>query len=99
MMGWKVTFHPLVKNDLEALGRPEARRILKVIAERLQLGEPDIVGKPLHGALAGFRHLRTGNLRIVYRVDGALVEVFVIAVGLRRDAEVYAASTSRAGKE
>jgi mRNA-degrading endonuclease RelE of RelBE toxin-antitoxin system len=29
------------------------------------------------------------SLRIVYRVDGTKIEVFVIAVGLRRDDEIY----------
>lgn len=96
-MAWKVIFHPAVEGDLKSMGRPEARRVLKVIAERLQHGEPDKSGKLLHGTLAGCRRLRTGKLRVVYRVDGVLVEVFVIAVGVRRDEEVYGAAESRAG--
>jgi mRNA-degrading endonuclease RelE of RelBE toxin-antitoxin system len=34
-------------------------------------------------------------LRIVYRIDGAKIEVFVIAVGLRRDDEIYKIATKR----
>jgi mRNA interferase RelE/StbE len=55
----------------------------------LARGEPDKAGKPLSGALAGYRRLRTGQTRIVYRVDGKRIEVLVIAVGQRRDDDVY----------
>ncbi|MCF5824618.1 type II toxin-antitoxin system RelE family toxin, partial [Pseudomonas syringae] len=69
-MKWSVRFHPDVDQDLKQLGTAEARRILKVIRERIAQGEPDKIGKPLRGALAGFRRIRTGDVRIIYRVNG-----------------------------
>jgi mRNA interferase RelE/StbE len=94
-MAWTLAYHPDVQDDFRKLGRVEARNIQAVIIDRLQNGEPDKAGKPLHGALAGYRRLRTGATRIVYRVDGRKIEVLVIAVGMRRDDEVYEKANRR----
>jgi mRNA interferase RelE/StbE len=96
-MVWKVTLHREVQNDLRALGRVEARNLMAVINGRIVNGEPDKSGKPLHGALAGFRRMRTGDTRIVYRVDKGKIEILIIAVGMRRDDEVYEKAGKRAG--
>ena len=94
-MVWRVIYHPSVAADLVALGRTEARAILQVISKRIENGEPDKSGKPLAGALSGCRRIRTGSTRIVYRVNGEAVEVLIIAVGQRRDAEVYDSAEKR----
>jgi mRNA interferase RelE/StbE len=94
-MVWTVEYHPAVKRDLIGLGRVEVAAILKVIDERIIHGEPDKAGKPLSGQLAECRRMRTGQTRIVYRVNGDRVEVLIIAVGMRRDNEIYDAATSR----
>jgi mRNA interferase RelE/StbE len=78
-----------VTHDLEALGRYEARAVLKAIEQRIRDGEPDKSGKPLSGELAGCRRIRSGDVRIVYRVDAGIVEVLIIAAGPRRNDEVY----------
>lgn len=96
-MAWAVLYHPDVRDDFRKLGRVEARNIQSVIDARLMNGEPDKAGKPLHGALAGYRRLRTGATRIVYRVDKGKVEILVIAVGMRRDDEVYEKADKRVG--
>lgn len=88
-MAWHVIYHPEVQQDLTRLGSAAAKRILDVIEERIRDGEPDKLGKPLRGALAGCRRIRTGNTRIVYRVDGDAIQVLIAAVGARRDDEVY----------
>ncbi len=92
---WLVEYHPAVEQDLRSLGRAEARMILKVIEERIVHGEPDKLGKSLTGALAGCRRIRTGQTRIVYRVDGERISVLIIAVGMRRDNEIYDAASAR----
>ncbi len=94
-MAWTLAYHPEVQDDFRRLGRVEARNIQTVIIERLQNGEPDKTGKPLHGALAGYRRLRTGATRIVYRIGKGKIEVLVIAVGMRRDDEVYEKANRR----
>ena len=94
-MTWEVIYHPDVAVDLEGLGRSEAAGIMRVIDERIRYGEPDKIGKPLHGSLAGFRRLRTGNMRIIYRVDAGKIRVIVIAAGMRRKHEVYLKAEKR----
>ncbi|WP_083245902.1 type II toxin-antitoxin system RelE family toxin [Pseudomonas sp. TCU-HL1] len=93
-MNWSVRFHPEVEQDLKQLGSAEAKRVLKVIRERIAEGEPDKIGKPLRGALAGHRRIRTGDVRIIYRINGTEI-VLVLCVGARRDDEVYDSATKR----
>jgi mRNA interferase RelE/StbE len=95
-VAWAIFYHPEVRDDFRRLGRTEAKAIQKVIDERLARGEPNKIGKSLSGDLAGYRRLRTGQTRIVYRADGKRIEVLVIAVGLRRDDEVYEKAQRRA---
>ena len=85
-----------MKNDLRAVGRVEARNLVAVINARIVNGEPDKSGKPLHGAMAGYRRMRTGATRIVYRVDEGKIEILIVAVGMRRDDEVYEKAEKRA---
>lgn len=94
-MVWKVDYHPEVMDDLTSLGNAEAARILRVIEERIINGEPDKMGKPLRNSLAGCRRIRTGNTRIVYQVDGQAIRVLIIAVGPRRNSEVYSSAEKR----
>ena len=94
-MAWTVIYHPEVMEDLEALGQAKARVALKVIEERIVKGEPDKAGSPLRDQLAGYRRIRTQDIRIVYHVDGKKVEVVIVAVGARRDSEVYTTATKR----
>jgi mRNA interferase RelE/StbE len=90
---WLVHYHPEVEQDLLTLGRTEAKAILKAIEARIINGEPDKSGKLLSGNLAGLRRTRTGQTRIVYRIDGDRIEVLIIAVGMRRDNEIYKAAS------
>jgi mRNA interferase RelE/StbE len=50
-------------------------------------------GKPLRGPLKGYFRHRIGDTRIVYRIEGA--SVTIIAIGARRDSEVYDLATKR----
>jgi len=95
-MSWDVIYHPAVAGDLEALGRAEAARVMGVIDDRIRQGEPDKIGKPLHGSLAGYRRLRTGSIRIVYRVNVDMIQIIVLAIGMRRELEVYLKAEKRA---
>lgn len=93
-MTWTVRFHREVDSDLKLLGHAEAARVIRVIEERFVNGEPDKIGKPLRGLLAGHRRVRTGDVRIIYRIEGDTI-VLVLCVGARRDDEVYEAATNR----
>ena len=93
-MSWRVSYHHEVAYDLESLGAAAASRIMRVIDQRLRLGEPDKTGRPLAGVIAGYRRIRVGDTRIVYRVHVAGRQILIIAVGPRRREEVY----KKAGK-
>jgi mRNA interferase RelE/StbE len=94
-MAWKVIYHHGVRKDLNDLGNSRAQKVLRVIDERIENGEPDKSGKSLSGELAGYRRIRTGDIRIVYRIVNQSIEVFIVAVGNRRDDEVYQIAVSR----
>ena len=94
-MTWRVIYHHEVADDLDELGRYQARAVLKTIETRIRDGEPEKTGKPLTGELAGCRRIRTGEVRIVYRIHAEIVEVLIVAVGKRRDDEVYRTACKR----
>ena len=94
-MTWRVIYHHEVADDLEELGRYQARAALNAIDSRIRVGEPDKIGKPLSGELSGCRRIRTGDVRIVYRVHTEIIEVLIVAVGPRRNNEVYLTARRR----
>lgn len=94
-MTWAVEYLPEVYDDLKALGRAQARRILKVIEARIVHGEPDQSGKPLRKPLTGCRRIRVSDTRIVYRIHKEKVCVLIVAVGMRRDSEAYEKARER----
>lgn len=51
-------------------------------------------GKPLRGPLKGYFRHRIADTRIVYRVENG--SVTIIAIGARRDSEVYDLAAKRA---
>lgn len=75
---YPILLHPEALEDLCRLESREARKVLDAVAERLSV-EPALYGKPLGGALSGLRRVRVGDLRIVYRVSAAQVEILVVA--------------------
>lgn len=93
-MIWTVVYHQEVEEDLLSLGSTMARRIVKAIDAKLTKS-PLEFGAPLSGNLTGLRKLRVGDCRIVYRVFESWVEVYVLAVGPRRDKEIYRTAGSR----
>ena len=81
-MGWTLVY---TASAARAIGKfdPAVRRRLHAALQRL-LEEPDR-GKPLQLSLRGLRCWRTGDYRIVYRIVATRVEVFIVAIGHRRD--------------
>ncbi|NOQ51129.1 MAG: plasmid stabilization protein [Desulfuromonadaceae bacterium] len=94
-MTWQIIYHHEVAADIESLGRYRARAVLKAIETRIRDGEPQKTGKPLSGELAGCRRIRTGDVRIVYCVHTEIIEVLIVAVGPRRNEEVYKTARKR----
>jgi len=94
-MAYVVNFLPEVRKDLDSLGHAKANQVLDVIEERIKNGEPEKAGNPLRSGLANCRRIRTGDMRIVYRVIETNIEVLIVAVGPRRNEEVYKRAEKR----
>ena len=93
-MTWEIIYHKDVDNDLKSVGPAAAKRIMRTINEKLTKA-PDKFGAPLSNNLKDFRKLRIGDFRVVYQVLNKKVIVFVLAVGPRRDKEIYRSASNR----
>ena len=98
-MVWDVKYLPEVHDDLASLNGASVKRVEKVIEKKIINGDPDKLGKPLRKELADCRRYRVGDIRIVYKIFEKEVQVLVIAIGMRRDSEVYDTATTREPRE
>jgi len=92
-MTWEIIYHKDVDNDLKSVGPAAAKRIMRTINEKLTKA-PEKFGAPLSNNLKNFRKLRIGDFRVVYQVLNKKVIVFVLAVGPRRDKEIYRSASN-----
>ena len=82
-MTYQIFYHPdIVKDDLPGIPANMRQRIKKAIEERL-LVEPGQYGEPLKRGLQGYRKLRVGDYRIIYRIDKD--KIIVLKIGNRKD--------------
>lgn len=93
-MTWEIIYHKDVDDDLKSIGPAAARRILLTIDEKLTRA-PEKFGAPLSNNLKNFRKLRLGEIRVVYQIFNKKVIVFVLAVGPRRDKQIYQSASKR----
>jgi mRNA-degrading endonuclease RelE of RelBE toxin-antitoxin system len=75
----------VVSRDIPSLSKSAKTLILKAIEERLMV-DPISFGKPLRYTLKGYRRLRVGRYRIVYKIDEKRRTVIVNAIDHRKDA-------------
>jgi mRNA interferase RelE/StbE len=84
----KIKYHPKVKNkDIPRLSSNISVRIENAIRNRLMIN-PIKYGFFLRGSLKGFRKLRVGDWRIIYRIVDK--EIRIIAIGNRKDVYGFA---------
>jgi mRNA interferase RelE/StbE len=93
-MTWQIFYHKDVDDDLKSVGPAAAKRIMQTINNKL-IKDPEKFGAPLSNNLKNFRKLRIGDFRVVYQVLDKRVTVFVLAIGPRRDKEIYRSASSR----
>ncbi|MBI5156302.1 type II toxin-antitoxin system RelE/ParE family toxin [Candidatus Peregrinibacteria bacterium] len=65
------------RKEFRKLPTHELEIIKRVMEERLTT-HPDVFGKPLRKSLHGFRSLRVGDYRVIYRIEGKVVRVYAI---------------------
>lgn len=75
---FEIHYHyAVVKEDIPRLAPAWKKKIRRAIEEKL-VTRPDTFGKPLRRSLRGYRKLRVGDYRVIYRIDGKRVIIFVI---------------------
>lgn len=73
-----VAYHEkVVTDDIPKLSSPDRRRIKSAIEKKL-ISEPEVFGIPLRKSLKGYRKLRVGDYRIIFKIENAIVKIFVI---------------------
>lgn len=74
----------VVKKHIPCISSSMRATIKRAIEERL-IVDPICFGKPLRYSLKGYRRLRVGDYRIVYRIDSENKAVIIIAIKHRKD--------------
>ena len=84
-MKYKVIYEESVVNeDLPSLNGSSRQRIIKEIGEKLSIA-PDQYGRPLRGRLKGFRRLRVGDYRVIYKIDQKNTVLIVMIIHRKTD--------------
>ncbi|KKR45214.1 MAG: Toxin, RelE family [Parcubacteria group bacterium GW2011_GWA1_40_21] len=77
-VNFDIVYHPdVAKKDIPKLSHFDKNKIKKAIGEKLTVC-PELFGKPLRRSLKGYRKLRVGDHRIIYRIEGREVKIFYI---------------------
>jgi mRNA interferase RelE/StbE len=94
---WVLTYSSEAQKDVASLDGSD-RRIVEASLIKLTT-DPHLRGHALGGNLTGFRSLVVGKkkIRIVFKVINDKVTIFVIAIGHRRNDEVYLQASARLG--
>lgn len=83
-LDWTIEITEDAEKLLSKMGKVEAKRIATFLRERLQKAEhPRALGKPLKGGLRDYWRYRTGDYRIICRIEDDIITVFVVHIGNR----------------
>ncbi|MEK7562912.1 MAG: type II toxin-antitoxin system RelE/ParE family toxin [Patescibacteria group bacterium] len=77
-MSFVLRYHQqVVSEDIPALPKKERTRIQKALSEKMTT-HPEIFGKPLRRSLKGYRRLRVGEYRVVFRIEQETIKILAI---------------------
>ena len=91
---YQIFYDSRVQQDLAGLPKKDCSNIEKTILKKLS-SNPLELGKPLTSRLKGWFRLRIGIYRVVYRVEKEKVIVYILKIGVRRDAKIYKDAVKR----
>lgn len=78
-MNFVVIYHEdVVEYDIPKLSHPIRERIRLAIETKLT-ASPELFGKPLRRSLKGYRKLRVGDYRVIFRIEKYKIKIFMIA--------------------
>ncbi|MBA4336422.1 type II toxin-antitoxin system RelE/ParE family toxin [bacterium] len=77
-MKFAIEYHvDVIQKDIPKLAKRKKEQIKFAIEEKLTK-HPDVFGIPLRMSLKGYRKLRVGDYRIVFRIEKSKVKIFLI---------------------
>jgi mRNA interferase RelE/StbE len=77
-LNFEIFYHfKVVKEDIPLLSSIWRNKIKLAIEEKLIIA-PDFYGKPLRKSLKGYRKLRVGDYRVVFRIEVNMVNILAI---------------------
>lgn len=76
---WTAVYHSDVFNDLQAMAKIDAAKVLKIIESSL-IPDPSSVGVPAEPALPGCRLFKTDDFHILYQLVAHRAQVYVLAI-------------------
>jgi mRNA interferase RelE/StbE len=75
---FEILYHEeVVKKDIPKLSTDWQDKIRIAIESKLTT-KPEVYGKPLRRSLKHYRKLRVGDYRVIFRIEGQHVKVFII---------------------
>ncbi|PJE06491.1 type II toxin-antitoxin system RelE/ParE family toxin [Legionella sp.] len=85
-MAWKIEFDTDVEKDLKKLGHSAQKRVIKYLKEQVIPAEdPRSFGKPLSGNLSGLWRYRTGDYRIIAKIENDHFIILIVHIGHRKN--------------
>lgn len=77
-MSFTISYHEdVVTQDIPKLSKSSREQIKQAIETKLK-ENPEVFGKPLRRSLKGYRKLRVGDYRVIFRIEGTVVKILVI---------------------
>ena len=77
-VNFEIEYHELVKKeDIPKLSSSTRERIKQAIEEKL-MTRPEVFGKPLRRSIEGYRKLRVGDYRVIFRIKGRKIKIILI---------------------
>ena len=77
-MSFEILYHEaVVAQDIPKLSKEWRIKIENAISEKLS-SHPEVCGKPLRSSLKGYRKLRVGDYRVIFRIEENTVKVFAV---------------------
>ena len=75
---YEIKYHYLVvKKDITRLDKENRIKIKEVIEQKLTTN-PEIFGKPLRKSLGGYRKLRVGDYRVIFKTKNMTIFIILI---------------------
>ena len=85
-MSYKIEISDVVRKALKKMDSTARKQILSYIAGVLaKIDNPRLLGKALSGNFGGFWRYRTGNFRIICKIEDDKLVVLVVKVAHRKD--------------